>query len=383
MAKSSEQRSFTLLRASGSTARVLNLALVNERHGQSEEYLAKPLFKVPALNKTLLIKHVVRTNERDLFDSAPTSTTKVVFLFSKEDLALGGHAILYGERNFEKAVRSVCGSVDPAKTEADLELISLLNSLPSFDPFLTRERLKQSGYEPARCYFDLSEADVAKMREFAAEEIRQLVNLAFANGGQSSQDLARRLADKLMTDETAKTLDPLRTALQLAETDYREGIFSWKGFIYYRWISSISFPTLADFKREVLSTRIVGAEAELRERLVDLRRRMIKTFDAAVERVQLALVDYGSAFAGLSSGDSRAFRDFLLDAPRLFIPIGEALGAIQHIKSFWQFRFPVGKLHVIPAEEAIELFNDFVATLDSLTALSKANQPSRSACLSA
>lgn len=58
--------------------------------------------------------------------------------------------------------------------------------------------------------------------------------------------------------------------------------------------------------------------------------------------------------------DSRpgAFRDFLLQAPRLFTRLGEQLGAIQHVVSFWRFRFSPGAAP-IGVDELIDVFMDF------------------------
>lgn len=366
MAKSDAGRSLGFIRASGSTARVLNLPLVEERFGATEDYQAKPLFRTPLLNSALLLKHVVRKHERHHFESAPTTTLKIVLPFSKLELHLGGQSILFGERNFERAIKEACGSADANSITADIELISLLNSIPSFDPFLMRERLRQSGFEPARCYFDLSDADIQKMRSFVTEEISQLVNLAFANGGGSSRELARKLADKLMTDETAKGLDALRVALQLSEEDYREGIFSWKGFLYYRWLARSLMPTLPVFKEDLFSVRVNDADQEARNQLAALRSRLGKLLDSAVQRVDEALLDYGTAYFGLSSGDASVFRSFLLRAPSLFIPTGEAIGVIQHMVSFWGFRFPRGSKKILQADEAFEVYMEFEATLANL-----------------
>lgn len=71
------RRDLSLIRASGSTARVLNLALVFERFGETEEYAAKPLFRNRRLNRALILKHVVRPQERELFKRPTTSATKV------------------------------------------------------------------------------------------------------------------------------------------------------------------------------------------------------------------------------------------------------------------------------------------------------------------
>jgi hypothetical protein len=365
VAKSSE-RSLKLIRASGSTARVLNLILVAERFGESEEHRAKPLLQTPALNQALYLKHVLRPHERAAFDMPPKTTTKIVFPYSKTELQLGGRSVLVGERNFQRALKEMCGAAAPEKLAADIDLIQLLNSLPSFDPFLMRERLRQNGYAPSRCYFELSEADIVKMREFVASEIAQLVDLAFANGGGASRDLARKMADKLMTDETAKALDPLRMALQLSEQDYREGVFSWKGFIYYRWLASTLFPKLRALQKDILLARVNGADSEERRQLGALRKRVATMLNTAVERVDNELTKYGTAFAGLSGGDAAAFRNFLLGAPQLFIPIGEALGAIQHVDSFWRFRFPPGVPMMMDTDEAFDLFIEYETTLGAL-----------------
>ena len=60
----------------------------------------------------------------------------------------------------------------------------------------------------------------------------------------------------------------------------------------------------------------------------------------------------------------RSFRDFLLNAPRLFHDLGEHVGALQHIVSFWRFRFPTGTEGKITPTELCEIFTEFEHTLD-------------------
>jgi hypothetical protein len=55
----------------------------------------------------------------------------------------------------------------------------------------------------------------------------------------------------------------------------------------------------------------------------------------------------------------KLFRDFLLGAPKLFLEIGEKMGAMQHITSFWQYRFPAGAPKHVDVEELITIFQDF------------------------
>ncbi|MBL8549028.1 MAG: hypothetical protein JNJ73_03515 [Hyphomonadaceae bacterium] len=353
----------SLIRESGSTARVLNLPLVFERFGGAEEYTSAPLFQSQVLNKALLLKHVVRPHERCLFCIAPASTTKIIVPFDPADLRLGGRTILVGESNFPRELKAVGRYAQDEALRADTELIELLDSLPSFDPFLMRERLRQSGRNPARCYFDLSQADIARMREFVAREIEQLVSLAYVNGGASARELSTKLADKLMTDETAKALDPLRTTLRLSEDEYREGVFAWKGFLYYEWLHRELQPRLAGLTADLRSLRLIGGGREARWQIDDVSQRLVEFLDLAAKGVRGALLAYANSFGALTRGQSSDFRDFLLNAPKMFVTIGEALGAIMHIESFWRFRFPPGSALTMQADEAFDMYGDFEGTL--------------------
>ena len=76
-----------------------------------------------------------------------------------------------------------------------------------------------------------------------------------------------------------------------------------------------------------------------------------------------ALKVYDRAYAGLTQdGRPAAFREFLLDAPHMFIRLGEQVGAVQHIVSFWNFRFNPRSPRV-QVEELIDIFMDFEASL--------------------
>jgi hypothetical protein len=361
------RRDLSLIRASGSTARVLNLALAYERFGETEEHKAKPLFKNPRLNRALIVKHVLRQHEKDLFTRPLTCATKVILPYAASELALGGISFMVGELRFERLLRDAVGGYeDEADFQADAELLRVLSSLPSFDPFLMRERLRTMGIDPARTYFDLAEADVARMRAFVGKEIAQLVNLAFATGGGAAGDLSKRMAEKLMTDETAKSLDPLRQTLRLSGEEYIEGVFAWKGFLYYKWLMDEIRPQLVEFKPRFAGLRITGTTSDERRDLAETRKEILVKLALAVQRVDETLLEYGAAFAALADGQPSAFRSFLLNAPSLFIPMGEAVGVVRHIDSFWRFRFPGTQAPLMDADEAIEVLHDFETTVSGV-----------------
>ncbi|OJT96829.1 MAG: hypothetical protein BGN82_07880 [Alphaproteobacteria bacterium 65-7] len=73
-----------------------------------------------------------------------------------------------------------------------------------------------------------------------------------------------------------------------------------------------------------------------------------------------ALSVYDASFLDLVQNQSpKTFRDFLLSAPYMFLELGEKLGAISHIVSFWRYRFPLGSRQTIDGDELATIFQDF------------------------
>jgi hypothetical protein len=368
------RRDLSLIRASGSTARVLNLALVYERFGESSAFRASPLFRSPKLNRALIIKHALRDHERALFERPEPHTTKIVFPFSATELELGGISVMVGERRFEQSLRQALGaSVEQDDFLADLELVTLLHELPSFDPFLLKEQLKRGGHEPAACFFDVSEADIASMLCFVQREIAPLVETAFGAGGRRAEKLAMRLAQKLMTDGEAQVLAPLRETLKFGVGEFAEGVFAWKGFLYYKWMLRSFTAAQDDFTTGLASCSIACETSQQRYEVGRLRRDVLQGVERVGLRVAELVGEYDRAFVALVGGDPLPFRSFLRDAPAQFIPLGEATGAVKHIYSFWGFRFPAGSSLRLEAAEALEILQEFARMLNGLQLL-KSNE---------
>jgi hypothetical protein len=206
------------------------------------------------------------------------------------------------------------------------------------------------------------------MQKFVSSQIAALVELAFKDKAPAPKELSVRLAEKLMTDETAQSLEPLRATLRLSGEEYREGVFAWKGFLYYKWVVGEMSPRLPDLARSILSARVLNMPAKEAAELGNTRQRIVRILGKTMKRVEGSLAEYDAAFASLAEGKPTAFRDFLLSAPRMFLVIGESVGIIKHIDSFWRFRFPSGRTPTMEGDEAHEIFEDFEMTLNGIEA---------------
>lgn len=355
-------RNLANLRDSASTARVLNLSSVFREHGQTPAWSEAPLFRNPLLNRALIIKHRLRRDEMDRFRLRRHVATKIVLPIDAEDLRVGGRYLFIGEIGFEKTMHQAFGI---GLDHPDLHTLQVISALPGLDPFLLREQLRRNGVTPAACYFNLSEADLGAMITFVGNEITPLVDLSMGpDADLSAENPVSRLTDKILSNSAGDDLSALGQTLRLKPDEYEEGIFCWKGFLYYKWVLSGIIGDIGAVMEAVRTTRPRGRATSQQYVALDrgretVRRRILATCDSTAAMLRV----YDDAFRGLTqNGDPAGFRDFLRDAPRLFAKLGERLGAVQHIVSFWNYRIAPGKPMPSP-EELLDLLADFESSL--------------------
>lgn len=349
-------RNLAHLRRSASTARVLNLLNVHNEHQFDPDWIARPLFRTPTLNRSLIIKHRLRRDELDLFRLRRQVATKVVLPIDSSDLKTGGRFVFVGQKHFERTMQEAFG-VD--REHPDMAALVLLDRLPSLDPFLLREQLRRAGIEIAPCYFSISEGDMERMVRFVEDEIRPLVTLSVGYS-LAAVGSTRRLAGKILSSDPQDRMEALRETLHLGMDEYEEGVFCWKGFLYYKWVLGSLAADIASVADAISKVRPVGRTDQAAREYLDRGRTVLRArIQETCQDVAATLKFYDDAYASLTVlGEPTAFRDFLRAAPRMFNRLGEQLGAIQHIVSFWRFRFGPNAANVSP-EELIDIFMDF------------------------
>ncbi|HEY0437337.1 MAG TPA: hypothetical protein VGC92_11890 [Phenylobacterium sp.] len=352
-------RSLSGLEKTASTSRVLNLAAVASQNAGDPDYEKSPFFKAATLNGAVIIKHRLRSDEQYIFERAKRISTKVIIPFERTDLSLGGRSLFVGQRGWTELLNQLRGSVD--EESRDIALLEALDELPSLDPFLLREHLKRRDFQIANCYFAISQADVDRMQRFVSSEISKLVELAYGGqGGQASGNISK-LVSLLLSGQDDRRLEPLRLTLGLQGENFREGVFSWKGFLYYKWVLTSLWPELRSVIAELTEIKVIGPrDAEMLSQVKDIGGRVNQAILGQVRQVRSTLQIYDDAFAGLTqAGNPMAFRDFLLKSPEMFLSLGERTGMVSHIASFWRYRFPKGRPLRVELDELFDILQDF------------------------
>jgi hypothetical protein len=357
----SSDRTVRFLHALGgaSTSRVLNLGQIARNNRDDADHAAQPMFRSAAINTAFFLKHRMRSDETYLLNSVRSVATKIIVPFNLDDLRAGGRSIFIEQRGFIDSLRST-GPYKDENLERDLVVLRLLSTLPSLDPFLLREQLRSHEIEVAPCYFEISAGDQKRMHDYVSSELSKLIQLA--SGGSNNDGATSRMVSALLSNKVDEKLEPLRMTLGLSGGDFHEGVFSWRGFLYYKWSMDKFWPDVMRILREIKEIQPHGpVNVNQRAFFTSARRNIIEMVRDYGKDVDKVLAVYNDSFHDLVSHQRpKTFRDFLLSAPYMFLELGEKMGAISHIVSFWRYRFPPGGPKHIDAEELSVIFQDFI-----------------------
>lgn len=358
-----EPGSLVALARHAATARVLNLA--RRRAGTDRRGApGRSLFDNRTLDRSIFVKHRLRANEQLWYARGRAVATKVLIPVDPGRLETGAFSFLVGQKGWEHACLDTGGSA-LTSSDRDRAILRAFDELPTLDPFLVREHLKRGGVQADDSYFEISAADVARMYGFVEQDIVPLVSLCFGREAEPGDPRTRRLCRKILEADMDSSMEPLRETLRMDEPQFLQSLFCWKGFLYYKWVLTDTVRAAREVAAEIREVRVKGRPTpdELTY-IYKARSRLHDGVREACDRVAAILDGYDQAFRALTQdADPVAFRAFLLDAPRRFFEVGERLGAVQHITSYWRYRAPgAGRLE--PAD-LCDLLQDFEQGLGS------------------
>ncbi len=75
--------------------------------------------------------------------------------------------------------------------------------------------------------------------------------VALAGSGSSDGQSGNRMVTAMLSNQVDEKLEPLRLTLGLTGNDFREGVFSWRGFLYYKWSMDKFWPDVMGVLREI------------------------------------------------------------------------------------------------------------------------------------
>ncbi|HXZ68775.1 MAG TPA: hypothetical protein VEH07_09320 [Alphaproteobacteria bacterium] len=166
---------------------------------QHHETGSEPLFRTGFLNNAILIKQSGVAGAAGS-EPLPPISIKVFMPYDRTRPDDGGKSFMFTPNNFRKilAGKAVKDGGTADNLEADLELFSRLNELPTFSSYLAKDILDRANLPVPDGYFNLPDDEAAAIRGRAQSRLRSLVVAALGGSANAlNEERINELTQKL------------------------------------------------------------------------------------------------------------------------------------------------------------------------------------------
>lgn len=321
-------------------------------------------FKTRKANNLVLLKYTPTDQEREALPDGRPVQTKLYLAFNERNIYEGGKTVLVSDPALDAVMAEHLAASPELNADQyyhDRNLLDLIDSLPSLDPFLIRDKLEIEAITVNEGYLDIPAAELAAIKAFVREKMTAVASFAMRSQNEQDSTLAvDRLTQKLWEAKDSDALRPVIEAFRIDPAEAPAIIYAWKGTIYFDY----------EFHRHEAKWKRVGdwlAAASPRETGFGSQAAEIERLRAEAQhmrsrtwiKVSGLLNKYHQSFDALfvNKKDGSAFIDFLKNSKETFWALGDGLSRLSHSHNIWERsteRFPLRKL---PAPNLIELLD--------------------------
>jgi hypothetical protein len=231
----------------------------------------------------------------------------------------------------------------------DLELIEMIHSLPSLDPFLFKSKAEQldllDRIHPN--YFAIGEKEWERIRRPIRNKILKLVKAAFGEAAEADnkrfENLANRFLDKIWEAKDIRGIEDFVRSMDISPEQAPELFFAWKAVCFYQdqfdqqqneyhaffdWLADETLSLPLDIGRLPRSER-----ERMAHNVTALRGRIRQSH----QKVVGILMNYEESYQRfVERHEPKGFKDFLGSAERHYQEIAACLSAATHATKVWR-----------------------------------------------
>jgi hypothetical protein len=353
--------------------RVLNTNVMTRRI-LAKDPAAKTFFRCKPFNNLVLIKDA----DPQARSNGPSIGTKLYLPFNENEIYEGGRTIFLHDKNVEAALIDSFGrgALPEDAMAEDMRIMHVLNRLPSLDPFLLKDIFLNEKIDMNPAYFEVGKELWDEIELYILQGFEPLAAAAFPDA-VSSDEVARKLIEKIWEGRDLEALKPLIMAFRLPAGQELEIFAAWKGINFYGFQhqkAMLPMGELTDWLRDVkIPIAAVSAteRAEIKASLEASKTQMQSEWQAA-EKV---LADYQNSYDKMFRyrKGSADFLAFLQNSSKAYWILGNSLGKTGHAAYCWDVmtkRFPGRKLPWEQLREFITLMSKIFAVEKKTTTAS-------------
>ncbi|MDA0785342.1 MAG: hypothetical protein O3B37_03535 [Proteobacteria bacterium] len=309
------------------------------------------LFRNKTLNEAMFFKILERNATQ--YNTVSTVQTLMYFPYNLANVYEGGDSILFDDPSFNRMLGVKTGADSKSEESQvdyvmDLEILEMIYSLPTLDPFLLKSKSEQLDLDDRihQFYFNISEDDWKRIRSPIRTKIRTLVRRAFMTGGDVSvermEQHVSRFLTKIWEAKDIEGIEDFVRSMDIPEERAPELFFAWKAICYYQvqfedvlpqlkhffaWLGDDKVAVPVDWARLMPDDR-----DRVEYALLGLRDKVRDTYRS----IKFVLSNYEQSYrAFIDENQPRAFKDFLSTADEDYTNLATCLSANVHALNVW------------------------------------------------
>lgn len=338
------------------------------------------LFRAQGLNKAILFKYPnfderaddyanpILEDEEDADIGVRPVETGIYVPHSVDAPEAGGLAIYLRSRNSDVLLAeqfgiSASGGNDAA---ADLRTLSLIDSVPSLDPFLLKACFEAEKVSVDARHWLISDAEDQQLRRLIRLRIEPIVRKAIEGGTANSQSIERFLEAIWNPELEEAGLFVSAFGIERGEAD---AIFSaWKGTTFYEYQLRRIAPRARTILNWLKSRECIPVDIRMHKpyetQLLMHIEKVGKLLETTLMDIRQILSDYETSFSAFMNGQPEPFRDYLRKIRSHYWLLGycvSALTSVAHLDARCMKNNPSRKLYF---EMIHKLLRQFDVALD-------------------
>ena len=219
--------------------RVFNCLEISETICQDNDpALCQLLFQHAGLNRFIFLKDVALDWQNDEFadkshGAARPVATKAFWPFDNKFPFHGGESIFCFEPDYLKTLQTKAWKFGH-DWRRDRLILGILQDLPSFDPFLIKDRIRQLGFEVDPRYFAITPEEWGVVRDHLRARLEPWVTIAYGRKCPTF-DKSDLVIDRIWLSKDESHFFPLKKLLRLSAQDCGPLLDAWKGIAYFHF----------------------------------------------------------------------------------------------------------------------------------------------------
>ena len=260
-----------------------------------------------------------------------------------DDLTLGGFGIFMDDGKLKDLMQRYCGfDMDSKEGNSDMGILSVLQGIPSLDPFLVKEALGLESIELNPAYMTITDAETAAIRGVIATKVEPIIEKAIGN--QSLKQVEGK-ADEFLDaiwNPTAPTASLFIRAFGIKQEEAPQVFSAWKGVAFFYNEFSKSTSGIAKVLNWLGSDQSLPKEYRIlakgeKEQITMFRNSVHGKIRKVVQNVNEIFKIYNASHSQfIENDDPTKFRTFLQSASEYYWKLGASNGVLAQITITWE-----------------------------------------------